>query len=81
MLVELAEELEQKGGEMTGDDVRKPVTKVEISRDAAGEYRFAAKAGNGETVAVSEGYTRRESAVARADELFPDALIVDTTVV
>lgn len=35
--------------------------KFEVFRDALGEYRFRLKAPNGETIAVSEGYTAKAS--------------------
>ncbi len=35
--------------------------KFEVYTDKAGEYRFRLKAPNGEIIAVSEGYTRKES--------------------
>lgn len=35
---------------------------VEVYQDAAGEWRFRVKGGNGEIVAVSEGYTRKDDA-------------------
>lgn len=42
-------------------DEAKPGGVFEVYRDAAGEFRFRLKAKNGEIIAVSEGYTRRES--------------------
>jgi uncharacterized protein YegP (UPF0339 family) len=36
--------------------------KFEIYKDKAGEYRFRLKAGNGETVLVSEGYSSKAGA-------------------
>jgi uncharacterized protein YegP (UPF0339 family) len=33
--------------------------KFVITKDRKGEFRFALKAGNGETIAVSEGYTTK----------------------
>lgn len=36
--------------------------KFEIYKDKAGEYRFRLKAGNGETVLASEGYSAKASA-------------------
>jgi uncharacterized protein len=36
--------------------------KFEIWQDKAGEYRFHLKAGNGEVIATSEGYTTKASA-------------------
>jgi uncharacterized protein YegP (UPF0339 family) len=37
--------------------------KFEINKDKAGEFRFKFVASNGETVAVSEGYKSKESAM------------------
>jgi uncharacterized protein len=37
--------------------------KFEITKDKAGEFRFKLVAGNGETIAVSEGYKSKESAM------------------
>ena len=36
--------------------------KFEITEDKAGKYRFRLKAGNGEIIAVSEGYETKASA-------------------
>lgn len=36
--------------------------RFEVFEDAAGEYRWRLVAGNGETVAQSEGYTREQDA-------------------
>lgn len=36
--------------------------KFELYTDKAGEYRFRLKAGNGETILVSEGYKQKASA-------------------
>ncbi len=41
-----------------------------IFKDTAGEYRWTLYAANHEPVAVSEGYTRRESAEAMAVKLW-----------
>ena len=49
--------------------------KVEIYRDSAGEWRFRAVAGNGEIVAVGEGYKNEGDAVDEARKLWPDSLI------
>ncbi|PVE97020.1 MULTISPECIES: YegP family protein [unclassified Microbacterium] len=38
--------------------------KFELYTDKSGEYRFRLKAGNGEVVAVSEGYSSKSSALA-----------------
>jgi len=37
--------------------------KFELYVDKAGEHRFRLKAGNGETIAVSEGYSSKASAL------------------
>lgn len=37
--------------------------KFELYVDKAGEHRFRLKAGNGETIAVSEGYSSKSSAL------------------
>lgn len=37
--------------------------KFEIYTDKAGEYRFRLKAGNGETILTSEGYSGRSAAI------------------
>ncbi len=37
--------------------------KFELYTDKKGEYRFRLKAGNGEVIAVSEGYTSKASAL------------------
>lgn len=52
------------------------VRRVEVYRDSAGEWRWTAKAGNGETVADSgEGYKHRTYAREAATSLFPDATV------
>ena len=46
---------------------------VEFYKDAAGEWRWRAKAGNNEVVADSgEGYQNRQDAVTEAMSLFGD---------
>lgn len=44
-----------------GDEDEKPAKpgSFEIYQDNAGEYRFRLKAANGQTIAVSEGYTTK----------------------
>lgn len=37
--------------------------KFELYTDKRGEFRFRLKAGNGEVIAVSEGYTTKSSAM------------------
>ncbi|MDH6182043.1 uncharacterized protein YegP (UPF0339 family) [Microbacteriaceae bacterium SG_E_30_P1] len=41
--------------------------KFVISKDARGEFRFVLKAGNGEVIATSEGYTAKASAMGGID--------------
>ncbi|TDN45397.1 hypothetical protein EDF64_103321 [Curtobacterium flaccumfaciens] len=54
--------------------------KFEIWTDAQGEYRFHLKAGNGEVIATSEGYTTKASAksgIASVQANAPTAEIVE----
>ena len=37
--------------------------KFVVTKDKKGEYRFALKAGNGEVIAISEGYAAKASAL------------------
>jgi uncharacterized protein len=37
--------------------------KFELYKDKAGEFRFRLKAGNGQVIAVSEGYSSKASAM------------------
>lgn len=56
--------------------------KFEIFKDNAGEYRFRLRAGNGEIIANSEGYTSKnacEKGIASVKENARDAIIEDTT--
>jgi uncharacterized protein YegP (UPF0339 family)/sporulation protein YlmC with PRC-barrel domain len=41
----------------------KPDAKFEINKDVAGEFRFKLVATNGQTIAVSEGYTTKDNAL------------------
>ena len=41
----------------------KPDAKFEINKDVTGEFRFKLVAVNGETIAVSEGYTTKDNAL------------------
>lgn len=48
--------------------------KIEVYRDAAGEFRWRARDTNGRIVAESgEGYERRAVAAQAAFDLFPEA--------
>jgi len=61
---------------------RKVEAKFEINRDVAGEFRFKLVAINGETIAISEGYTTKESAlngIASVRQNAALAVIDDTT--
>jgi len=43
--------------------------RIEVYRDAAGQWRYRVLAANGETIAASEGYTRRADAQRGARDL------------
>ena len=48
--------------DQTAEDCKKlPNPKFEVYTDKAGEYRFRLKARNGQIIAVSEGYTAKDS--------------------
>lgn len=54
--------------------------KFEIYADKAGEYRFRLKAANGQVIAVSEGYTTKDSCengIESVKKNAPDAEIVE----
>ena len=62
---------------------RKVDAKFEINKDVAGEFRFKLVAPNGETIAVSEGYTAKAGAlngIESVRENAPIALIDDKAV-
>jgi uncharacterized protein YegP (UPF0339 family) len=62
----------------------KVAAKFEINKDKAGEFRFKLVAVNGETIAVSEGYSSKESAMKGIDSVRQNAVnavVDDTTVV
>ena len=44
-------------------------------KDKAGKYRFRLKAGNGEIIAVSEGYVSKESCVAGIESVKKNAAV------
>lgn len=52
--------------------------KFQINKDAAGEYRFTLIAPNGQTIAVSEGYKTKDSALKGIKSVKENAL--NTTV-
>lgn len=57
-------------------------SKFELNKDVAGEYRFKLIATNGQTIAVSQGYNAKESALKGIESVkqnAPDAVIEDTT--
>jgi uncharacterized protein len=47
--------------------------KFVVTKDKKGEYRFALKAGNGETIAISEGYAAKASALAGIESVRKNA--------
>ncbi len=55
---------------------------IRVYRDAGGDYRWSAKAGNGETIAdSSEGYASKSNAL-RAARQFRDGLVeVDVDII
>jgi uncharacterized protein YegP (UPF0339 family) len=61
----------------------KVAAKFEINKDVAGEFRFKLVAINGETIAISEGYTSKESAMKGIESVkhnAAEAVIEDKTV-
>jgi uncharacterized protein YegP (UPF0339 family) len=56
--------------------------KFEIYKDKAGEFRFRLKASHGETIAASEGYKTKASALNGIESVqknAPGATVVDLT--
>lgn len=56
------------------------MTKFEVYKDKAGEYRFRLKAGNGQVIAISEGYKSRTSCMNGIESVkknAPTAAIVE----
>jgi hypothetical protein len=56
--------------------------KFEIFKDNRGQYRFRLKAGNGETIVQSEGYTTKQgckNGIQSVKDNAPIAKIVDLT--
>ncbi|AZS39569.1 YegP family protein [Microbacterium oxydans] len=43
--------------------------KFELYTDKSGEYRFRLKAGNGEVIAISEGYSSKSAALNGIDSV------------
>ena len=58
--------------------VKQTNPKFEIYKDKAGEFRFRLKAGNGEVIAVSEGYTQKSSCLNGVDSVTKNAPIAET---
>ena len=57
--------------------------KFEINKDVSGEYRFKLIVGNNQTVAVSQGYKSKESAMKGVESIKENAakaVIEDKTV-
>lgn len=56
--------------------------KFELNKDVAGEFRFKLVATNGLTIAVSQGYSSKESALKGIESVkqnAADATVEDTT--
>jgi len=56
------------------------MAKFEVYKDKAGEYRFRLKAGNGQVIAVSEGYKSKTSCMNGIESIkknAPTAAIVE----
>lgn len=54
--------------------------KFEVYKDKAGEYRFNLKAGNGEIIATSEGYSSKDgclNGIKSVKENAPEAPIIE----
>ena len=54
--------------------------KFEVYKDKAGEFRFRLKAGNGQIIAVGEGYTTRANCINGIESVkknAPDAEVVE----
>lgn len=47
--------------------------KFELYTDKSGEYRFRLKASNGQTIAISEGYSSKASALAGIESVKTNA--------
>ena len=59
---------------------KQPCPKFEVYVDKAGEYRFRLCASNGENIAASEGYVRKDSALNGIDSIrrnAPEAEVVE----
>jgi hypothetical protein len=59
------------------------VAKFEVNKDVSGEFRFKLVVDNGQTVAVSQGYKSKESAIkgiASVKENAAKATVEDKTV-
>ena len=52
-------------------------TKFEVYKDRAGEYRFRLKAGNGEVIAVGEGYKQKAGCINGIESIKKNAPIAD----
>ena len=63
--------------------VLKVESRFELNKDVAGEYRFKLIATNGMTIAVSQGYNTKESALKGIESVKKNAagaVVDDTTV-
>ncbi len=51
--------------------------KFEVYKDAKGEYRFTLKAGNGEPIATSEGYSNKQACLNGIDSVKKNAPVAE----
>ena len=68
---------------ITNTGSHKPDVEFEISKDVAGQFRFKLVATNGQTIAVSRGYTTKDNALNGVESVKQNAaaaLIEDKTV-
>lgn len=57
-------------------------SKFQLNKDVSGEYRFKLIAANGQTIAVSQGYNAKDSALSGIESVrqnAPGAVLDDTT--
>ncbi|MBE7412896.1 MAG: YegP family protein [Leptospiraceae bacterium] len=51
--------------------------KFEVYKDKAGEYRFRLKAGNGEVIAVGEGYSSKKACLNGIESVKKNAPVAE----
>lgn len=54
---------------------------AQVYKDLAGQYRFRILAANGEIIMEGEAYTRKEHAIDVLEAHYPNATVVDLTLV